>query len=182
MQMQVAAAFPASLVPESCSPNSQSSQDRVHCTPCSLNIYLGKASNPGLGRAWLGASAILIWAQEPGGGGGGQGHRVAAPLSGWGQGKDRLVWFQYFNHASLSLTQFSHVLLSALQTWGLHVRGGRGSSPEALFIFITARGSGLETGGICRAQRAWQEGWVRGADAGLLQGGPAFGGLALSPV
>ena len=36
------------------------SQDGVHCTLCSLNVYLGKASNSGLGRSWLVKSALLM--------------------------------------------------------------------------------------------------------------------------
>lgn len=47
-----------------------------------------------------------------------------APLGGWGQGKDPFIWFKYFKHALLLLTQFSHVLLSAYRSGAYMSREG----------------------------------------------------------
>lgn len=52
--------FSSSRSQGACFSPSQPLQDGVYCTPCSLNVYLGKASNPALGRSWLGKSTMLI--------------------------------------------------------------------------------------------------------------------------
>lgn len=80
----------------------------VYCTLCSLNVYLGKASNPncGLDKSWLGKSAVLIKDHQTGekrkegektqscsipGGGMGEESRVGRGV----QGKDPWAWFNH---------------------------------------------------------------------------------------
>lgn len=148
---------------------------------CSLNVFLGKASNPGFGRSWLRSSAMLIRAQKLAD----AGTELRYPCVGRsessvrGGGKKRTP--------SLDLaTCYCYIHSFQMCFWVLYrsgahyVQGGRGSSQEALFIFIMARGSILEEGGVCRAQQAWQESWVRGAGAGLLQGAQVFGRFSQS--
>ena len=59
--------FPA---PRVCFPLFPAPQDGVHCILCSLNVYLGKASSPGLGSSWLGKPAPLTRDSQAGAGGG----------------------------------------------------------------------------------------------------------------
>lgn len=68
------------LVPGVCSSIPCLPQDEVHCVPYSLNVYLGKASKPGLGRSWLGKSALLTRVSQAGVGGGKEGEVLDAEL------------------------------------------------------------------------------------------------------